>query len=106
MRSNPSFHPTRYSGLRPLPRAGELKRSATLMKRLGRMYFEMEPRGSHRLARRGAATSEGGALRHLCSRAARKVVMPKRYGLPINRVSLAEAVLCLGLQATRVRRTP
>jgi len=23
---NPSLHPTRYSGLRPLPRAGELKR--------------------------------------------------------------------------------
>jgi len=26
MRSNPSLHPTRYSGLRPPPRAGELKR--------------------------------------------------------------------------------
>src|SRR5262245_23530070 len=26
MRPNPSLHPTRYSGLRPLPRAGELKR--------------------------------------------------------------------------------
>jgi hypothetical protein len=26
VRSNPSLHPTRYSGLRPLPRAGELKR--------------------------------------------------------------------------------
>jgi hypothetical protein len=23
---NPSLHPTRYSGLRPLPQAGELKR--------------------------------------------------------------------------------
>src|SRR5262249_41816026 len=28
VRPNPSLHPTRYSGLRPLPRAGELKRSA------------------------------------------------------------------------------
>src|SRR5262249_34010373 len=27
VRPNPSLHPTRYSGLRPLPRAGELKRS-------------------------------------------------------------------------------
>ena len=26
MAPNPSLHPTRYSGLRPLPRAGELKR--------------------------------------------------------------------------------
>ena len=26
MTPNPSLHPTRYSGLRPLPRAGELKR--------------------------------------------------------------------------------
>lgn len=26
MQPNPSLHPTRYSGLRPLPRAGELKR--------------------------------------------------------------------------------
>jgi len=25
-RSNPSLHPTAYSGLRPLPSAGELKR--------------------------------------------------------------------------------
>jgi hypothetical protein len=29
VRSNPSLHPTRYSGLRPLPRAGELKRWAS-----------------------------------------------------------------------------
>lgn len=29
---NPSLHPTRYSGLRPLPRAGELKRYAPSMK--------------------------------------------------------------------------
>jgi len=28
VRPNPSLHPTRYSGLRPLPRAGELKRCA------------------------------------------------------------------------------
>jgi hypothetical protein len=26
VRPNPSLHPTRYSGLRPLSRAGELKR--------------------------------------------------------------------------------
>jgi hypothetical protein len=29
VRSNPSLHPTCYSGLRPLPQAGELKRWAT-----------------------------------------------------------------------------
>lgn len=28
--SNPSLHPTAYSGLRPLTSAGELKRSASL----------------------------------------------------------------------------
>src|SRR5215468_929097 len=28
VRPSPSLHPTRYSGLRPLPRAGELKRWA------------------------------------------------------------------------------
>lgn len=40
---NPSLHPTRYSGLRPLPRAGELKRYDNGTDRFERIFFGALP---------------------------------------------------------------